>query len=250
MKRYKLTIEYDGTGFSGWQRQGQNVRSVQQTIEEAFTAFCQQTVSLTVAGRTDAGVHAQGQVAHVDFDYGPRPLTPHDLRKALNAYLRESGVVVLEAEEVDDTFNARFSALNKLYTYTILNRAAPPALTANRVWHVWQKLDMSAMQNAAKFLLGKHDFSSFRAVACQAKTPVRTLDRLDVIQQSNELICIHAEGRSFLHHQVRNMVGTLVEIGLGKRAPEDMQHILQACDRTQAGQTAPPQGLCLVRIDY
>lgn len=255
MTRWKLTIEYDGRPFSGWQRQRDGVASVQQAVEEAIERFCQQRLTIHVAGRTDAGVHACGQVAHFDLDYGDRPLTGYDLAKALNAHLRPHPVAILRADAVDDDFHARFAAVNKLYTYRILNRAAPAAIDYGRVWQVRRPLDHAAMADAATVLLGHHDFTSFRDSQCQAKSPVKTLDRLEIDTRPYDYeggmeIRIHAEGRSFLHHQVRNMVGTLALVGEGKWTKADVEAALAARDRTRGGPTAPPDGLYLMRVDY
>ncbi len=252
MQRWKLTIEYLGAAYSGWQRQT-GVMSVQQRIEEAIHAFCQQELRLFVAGRTDAGVHAHGQVAHFDLDYGDRPLTSFDLTNALNFYLRDSGIAILGAEPVSGDFHARYGAKDKLYTYRILNRPAMPALDRNRVWHVRKPLDPVAMQAGAQYLLGRHDFTTFRAMGCQANSPIRTLDRLDIevipLGSGRELR-IHTEARSFLHHQVRNMVGALALVGEGKWRPEDMKAALEACDRTKGAATAPADGLSLMEVRY
>lgn len=252
--RWKLTIEYDGSGFSGWQRQEPGVPSVQETVEKAIEQFCQQQVTIHVAGRTDAGVHALAQVAHVDLDLVDR-YTGFHVVKALNAHLREVRIVVVAAETVADDFHARFSATNKLYTYRVINRPAPLAVEAGRAWVVHPDLDVSAMQAGALHLLGHHDFTSFRDSDCQAKSPIKTLDRLDIGTRTYDAhrgveISFHAEARSFLHHQVRNMVGTLVQVGLGRFTPDDVRDILAARTRTAAGVTAPPDGLYLVRIDY
>ncbi|NCC21273.1 MAG: tRNA pseudouridine(38-40) synthase TruA [Alphaproteobacteria bacterium] len=254
MTRWKLTIEYLGTNYAGWQRQ-ENAPSIQQEIEEALYKFCQKDLRLHVAGRTDAGVHARGQVAHVDLDYGTRPLSGFDLAKAINAHLRPRPIAITAAEEVPQDFHARFSARNKLYTYRILCRPAPPALEQGRLWHVRKELDAGAMADAATVLLGHHDFTSFRDSQCQAKRPEKTLDRLDVETipydgNGGTEIQIHAEARSFLHHQVRNMVGTLALVGEGKWTAEDVRSALAARDRSRGGPTAPADGLYLVRVDY
>lgn len=248
MTRWKLTIEYQGTRYAGWQWQ-ENSPSIQQAIEEAITAFCQQRIRIYVAGRTDAGVHALGQVAHFDLDYGDRPLTGFDLTKALNAILRPQPIVVLQAEEVDSGFHARFSAKDKLYTYKLLNRQAPPSIQQNLVWHHRRPLDIGRMEIAAQHLIGHHDFSTFRAAECQAKSPLKTLDTFRIEREGDE-IRFHVEGRSFLHHQVRNMVGTLVLVGEGKWTPEDVKAALDARDRARGGPTAPPDGLYLVSVRY
>ncbi|HEY8964645.1 MAG TPA: tRNA pseudouridine(38-40) synthase TruA [Alphaproteobacteria bacterium] len=246
-QRWKLTIEYDGTPFNGWQRQEDSVPSVQAAIEDGIYGFCQQRLTIHVAGRTDAGVHAKGQICHVDLP--TRAITEFELAKAITANIKSDAVAVLKAEKVSDDFHARFSATNKLYTYRILRRSAPPALDKNRVWHFRRDLNVNAMQIAAKHLLGNHDFTTFRDSDCQAKSPVKTLDRLDIEQTGDEIL-FHAEGRSFLHHQVRNMVGTLTLVGDGKWQPDDMRTALEAHDRTKGGPTAPAEGLYLVRVDY
>lgn len=252
--RWKITIEYDGRAFAGWQRQ-ENAPSVQQVIEQAIHDFCGQAIRVHAAGRTDAGVHAHGQVAHFDLDYGARPLTPYNFAKGLNALMRPHPVAILHAEQAHPDFHARFDALNKLYIYRIVNRAAPPVLEAGRVTHVRPALDVAAMDGAAKLLLGHHDFTTFRDSDCQAKSPMRTLDRLDVRARpydahGGQEIMVEAEARSFLHHQVRNMVGTLILVGQGKWRADDVAAALAARDRTRGGPTAPPDGLYLARIDY
>lgn len=249
MTRWKLTIEYQGTKYAGWQRQDGGIKSVQQSVETAIYKFCQQQIIIHVAGRTDAGVHANGQVAHFDLDYGDRELTPHDLRKALNAHLGSEPISILKAEETHDEFHARFDAVSKLYTYRVLNREAKPSFQKNLVWHIRRELNIDAMREGAKHLLGSHDFTSFRAAECQAKTPLRSLDRLD-IECVGEEILFHAEARSFLHHQVRNMVGTLAQVGQNKWQPIQVKRVLDAKDRTKAGPTAPPDGLYLVEVRY
>lgn len=255
LHRWKLTIEYNGTRYSGWQRQENGVPSVQAAIEDAITKFCQQDIRLHAAGRTDAGVHAQGQVAHFDLDYGDRPLSGHDLAKALNAHLRGETIAVLKAEQAAADFHARFSAVNKLYRYRMLCRPAPPTLDRDRVWHVWRRLNTAAMREAASCLFGHHDFTSFRDSQCQAKSPMRTLGRLDITESRYDdadgvEIAFELEAQSFLHHQVRNIVGTLVLVGEDKWTPGDVNTALEAKDRSRAGPTAPAAGLTLVRIDY
>ena len=255
MTRWKLTIEYDGQNYCGWQRQGEGVASVQGAIEDAIYAFCQQRLTLHVAGRTDAGVHARGQVAHFDLDYGDRTITGYELTKALNAHLRPQPVSIITAEQVSDEFHARFAAVNKIYLYRIISRNAPPALEHGKILHFRRELNVKAMQEAAQGLLGHHDFTTFRASECQAKSPIKTLDRLDIEtlpydEQGGREIRIYAEGRSFLHHQVRNMVGTLGLVGEGKWSADDVRSALEARDRTRGGPTAPPDGLYLMRVDY
>ena len=248
MTRWKITIEYDGRDYCGWQVQ-ENMRTIQGSIEDAICKFCQQDIQIYGAGRTDAGVHARGQVAHFDLDYGDRPMDGFRLAKAINAHLIPVPISILKAEEVDSEFHARFHAVRKFYTYRIINRRMPIALDQGRAWHVKTELDVAAMQAAAQVLVGEHDFTSFRDSNCQAKSPIRTLDALEV-EANGEEILIHAQGRSFLHHQVRNMAGTLSLVGEGKWTKEDVKAALDACDRTKGGPTAPAEGLYLMRIDY
>ena len=245
MPRYKLIIEYDGTPFVGWQRQA-NGRSVQQAIEEAIAAFAGRPVRIQTAGRTDAGVHGTHQVAHVDLDKDWRTDT---VRDAANAHLKPAPVAILAAEIVPDTYDARASAQKRHYVYRILNRRAPPGLDVNRVWHVPWALDVEAMHAAAQSLVGRHDFTTFRAAECQAKSPVRTLDRLDVTRQGEE-VRVAASARSFLHHQVRSMVGTIALVGAGRWSVQAVREALEARDRTRCGPTAPASGLYLTRVDY
>jgi tRNA pseudouridine38-40 synthase len=245
MPRYKLVVEYDGTRYVGWQRQ-LNGRSVQQAIEEAIEGFAGHPVRIQTAGRTDAGVHATHQVAHVDFDKEWRTDT---VRDATNAHLKPEPVSILGAEIVPDTFDARRSARRRHYLYRILNRRAPAALALDRVWHVPGALDADAMHAAAQTLVGRHDFTTFRASECQADSPVRTLDRLDVARDGEE-IRVGASARSFLHHQVRSMVGTLALVGAARWSADDVREALEARDRTRCGPTAPACGLYLVGVDY
>ena len=245
MPRYKLTLEYDGTGLVGWQRQG-NGLSVQEILETAAERFCGKRVTVFGAGRTDAGVHALAQVAHLDL---PRETNLETIRSALNQHVKPHAVSVLNAERVADSFDARRSARGRVYLYRILNRRPPPAVERGRVWHVGPELDAEAMHEAAQTLVGKHDFSSFRDTMCQAKSPVKTLDALEVAREGDE-IRIEARARSFLHHQVRNMVGTLKLVGAGKWDESDVKKALAARDRRAAGPTAPPEGLYLVRVVY
>lgn len=248
MTRWKLTIEYHGGPYCGWQAQ-ESQKTVQGEIESAIQKFCQQEIRIHAAGRTDTGVHAAGQVAHFDLDYGTRALSGFDLAKAINAHLKPQPIVVLDARAVHENFHARFDAVNKLYRYRILNRVAPLAVDQGQAWHVWKKLDVAAMHKAAQNLLGQHDFSTFRDSECQAKTPVRTLDRI-ALNRDGDNIFMEVEARSFLHHQVRNMIGSLVMVGEGKWSEQDFITAFKACDRTKGGITAPPDGLTLVRIDY
>jgi tRNA pseudouridine38-40 synthase len=245
MPRYKLIIEYDGGPFVGWQRQA-NGASVQQKIEEAVAAFSGETVVVKGAGRTDAGVHALGQVAHLDLT---RDWPADTVRDAVNAHLRPAPVAVLVAEAVADDFDARFSAVKRHYLYRILDRRPPPVLDVGRVWHVPSPLDTAAMHEAAQALVGHHDFTTFRAAECQSRSPVKTLDRLDVSRKGVE-IAVRASARSFLHSQVRSMVGALKKVGEGRWKVGDVGAVLTARDRTRAGPVAPPDGLYLVAVDY
>lgn len=245
MPRYRVVLEYDGGPFAGWQRQD-NGPSVQGALEEAIFKLSGEQVTVTGAGRTDAGVHARGQVAHFDL---VKPFFPETIRDALNAHLRPLPVAVLEAGVAAPDFHARFSAMARHYEYRILCRRAPPAIDRGHVWHVPRPLDADAMRAGAKCLVGRHDFTTFRAAECQAKSPVRTLDRLDVAARGEEIV-IHASARSFLHHQVRSMVGTLKLVGEGKWQPSDVARALAARDRSQCGPVAPPEGLTLIRVDY
>lgn len=245
MPRYRLTIEYDGTPFVGWQAQDNGV-SVQSTIVAAVAAFSGETVSVQGAGRTDAGVHALGQVAHVDLT---KDWNTDNVRDALNFHLRPQPIAVLTAERVTESFDARFSAVKRHYLYRIVNRRADLALDLHRAWRIGRPLDAEAMHDAAQKLVGRHDFTTFRAAECQAKSPVKTLDRLEVTREGEELHVI-AMARSFLHHQVRSMVGSLVHVGEGKWSGDDLAAALAARDRARCGQVAPPQGLYLVRVEY
>jgi tRNA pseudouridine38-40 synthase len=243
--RFRLLVEYDGTGYVGWQRQD-NGPSIQQAIEEAIFAFSAERTNLAAAGRTDAGVHALGQVAHVDL---ARDTKADTLRDAVNFYLKPQPISILAAEPVGADFHARFSAVGRRYLYRIVNRRAPLAIERNRAWWVQSELDASAMQAAGQRLIGHHDFTSFRSSICQAASPLKTLDRLDV-ERAGEEIRIHAAARSFLHHQVRNMVGTLKLVGEGRWTAEDVAAALAARARSAAGPTAPAEGLFLAEVRY
>jgi tRNA pseudouridine38-40 synthase len=245
MPRYKILIEYDGAPFSGWQFQ-ENSPSVQRTIMEAVELFTGEKVKVQGAGRTDAGVHALGQVAHFDLSSGREPDT---IRDALNAHLRPHPVAVLSAEQVAADFDARRSAVRRHYLYRIANRRADLAIERGRAWRVPRQLDADAMHGAAQRLVGKHDFTTFRSTECQAKSPEKTLDRLDVSRAGDE-IHVKAVARSFLHNQVRSMVGSLVLVGDGKWSADDLARALAARDRAACGSVAPPDGLYLVRVDY
>lgn len=245
MPRYTLTIEYHGGPFVGFQRQD-NGPSVQQVLEEAFTNYCGEQVTVFGAGRTDTGVHAEGQVVHVDLvadkDAG-------EIQKALNHHLKPAPVAVLAAERVDDRFHARFDATARHYRYRIINRRPPLTIDAGLAWLVHTPLDADAMHVAAQRLVGRYDFTTFRSVQCQARSPVKTLDRLDVSRHGTEITVI-AEARSFLHHQVRSMVGTLKLVGEGKWTADDVTSALEARDRQALGFNAPPDGLYLTRVVY
>jgi tRNA pseudouridine38-40 synthase len=245
MPRYRLTLEYDGGPFRGWQRQSDG-GSVQQALEDAVRGFCGEDVQVVAAGRTDAGVHARGQVAHLDL---ARSVTPETLRNALNHHLRPRPIAVLAAAVAPDDFHARFSAKARHYLYRIANRRAPLALDAGRAWQVPIPLDAEVMHEAAQHLIGRHDFTSFRSALCQAKSPVKTLDRL-TIRRLGDRLEITALARSFLHHQVRNMVGTLKLVGEGRFPVSHVAAVLAARDRAAAGPTAPACGLYLIRVDY
>jgi tRNA pseudouridine38-40 synthase len=247
MARYRLDIEYDGSAYAGWQRQaGQH--SVQAAIEQAIKGFCGEDVTIRGAGRTDAGVHARGQVAHLDL---AREWPADTVRDAVNAHLQMASetVSVLSASVVSGDFDARFSATGRHYLYRVVNRRSPLTLEARKAWWVARPLDAEAMHAAAQALVGRHDFTTFRSVQCQAKSPVKTLDRLDV-QRSGELIEIRASARSFLHNQVRSMVGSLKRVGEGAWTMADLAAALAAGDRAACGPVAPPDGLYLMKVDY
>jgi tRNA pseudouridine38-40 synthase len=245
MPRYRITIEYDGTPFLGWQRQVDGA-TVQGALEDALFRFTGETVGVRGAGRTDAGVHALGQVAH--FDLG-KEWEPFRIREAMNFHLRPSPIAIIDCAQVGDDFDARYSATARHYRYRILARRAPPALERSRVWWLPVDLDAQAMHRAAQALLGKHDFTTFRAAQCQANSPLRTLDRLDVSRYADEIV-IQASARSFLHNQVRSMVGSLKLVGEGKWRPDDLKAALDARDRTACGPVAAACGLYLERVDY
>jgi len=245
MTRWRLTIEFDGGPFMGWQRQDHGP-SVQQTLEEAVERMTGERATFTAAGRTDAGVHALAMPVHVDVT---KSLTPHRLREGLNALVRPQPVSVLDVEEVADDWHARFSCLGRSYVYRILNRRAPPALDRGRVWHIPVPLDVEAMQRGSAPLVGRHDFTTFRSVQCQSDSPVKTLDRLEVRRVGDE-IHVEAAARSFLHHQVRSMVGCLALVGRGQWRPEDIGKALQARDRAALGLNAPPHGLYFAGATY
>jgi tRNA pseudouridine38-40 synthase len=245
VSRWRLTIEYDGGPFMGWQRQDHGP-SVQQALEEALERMTGEKSSFIAAGRTDAGVHALAMSTHVDIE---KPLTAHRLREGLNALVRPQPVSVLEVEEVADDWHARFSCVGRRYLYRLLCRRAPPALDRGRVWHIPTQLDVEAMTKGAALLVGRHDFTTFRSAQCQSDSPVKTLDRLDVTRAGEE-IHVTAAARSFLHHQVRSMVGCLALVGRGQWKPEDIGKALEARDRAALGFNAPPHGLYFVEATY
>jgi len=245
MSRFRITVEYDGTPYVGWQRQD-NGPSIQAALESALREFSGEEILVQGAGRTDAGVHALAQVAHFDIE---RETDADTVCDALNHFLRHEPVVILDAVEVDEDFHARFSATGRHYRYLIRNRRPRPTVTRTQEWWVPTALDADAMHDAAQVLVGEHDFSSFRASICQAKSPVKTLDRL-VVRREGEVIVVEASARSFLHHQVRNMVGTLELVGKGRWGDADVADALAARDRAAAGPTAPACGLYLTAVDY
>lgn len=245
MPRFKLTLEYEGTSFVGWQRQ-RGLSSVQGKLEECFADFLGESVSVWGSGRTDAGVHATGQIAHVDIS---KPYSPFAIQGALNKRLRDIPITVLAVEEVSPDFHARFSATSRSYEYKIVNQRAAPALERNRMWWIIRPLSADAMAEASTYLLGHHDFSSFRNSQCQASSPFKTLDDFSV-ERRGDFILIKVRARSFLHNQVRNMVGTLKRVGEGSWPPHKVKEILEAKDRRCAGPTAPPYGLYLTEICF
>jgi len=245
MPRYKIIVEYDGTGFHGWQHQ-RDGNSVQESIETAITAFCGESRRVQAAGRTDSGVHATHQVIHVDLE---KDWPKDTVRDALNAHLKGQGVAILDTRRVADSFDARMSARKRHYVYRITNRRAPVVIDKNRSWHIKWKIDSALMQQGADQLIGKHDFTTFRAAECQAASPIKTLDRLDVVANGED-IRVYASARSFLHHQVRSMVGSLILVATGKWTPKDLRDALEACDRSRCGPMAPPDGLYLMGVDY
>ena len=245
MTRWRLTVEYDGGPFVGWQRQAVGT-SVQGVLEAAIGQMTGEPITVHAAGRTDAGVHALAMEAHCDI---LKPLTEHRLREGLNALVRPHPVSVLEVARVADDWHARFSCTGRRYLYRILNHRAPPALLRGKVWHIGAPLDLDAMQEGAAILLGTHDFTTFRSVNCQSASPVKTLDELDV-ERVGDVVHIRAAARSFLHHQVRSMVGCLGMVGRGQWRPDDIAHALAARDRATLGLNAPPEGLYFVSASY
>jgi|TARA_R110002126_G_scaffold3263_1_gene18531 tRNA pseudouridine38-40 synthase len=254
-KRWKITIEYDGAAFCGWQVQDLEQPSIQGLIEGAIKAFCQKDVRVHVAGRTDAGVHAFGQIAHFDLAFAEREYNGFELTKALNAHLRGHAISIIHAEVVADDFHARFAAKNKLYIYRIVARNPALTVDAGRAWHIFRKLDPDAMQNACDVLIGRHDFTTFRARDCQANSPIRQIDKLHIECRDYDRcggldIRINVEGPAFLRHMIRNISGSLAYVGLGKWSRHDLKNALEAKTRAHGGPTAPPHGLYLARVDY
>ena len=245
MPRYRLTIEYDGRPYNGFQAQAA-LPSVQGAIETAVKAFCGQEIRIAAAGRTDTGVHATAQVVHLDLE---RDWPAQTVMNALNAHLAREAVSVLDAVVVTGDWHARFSAVERRYLYRILNRPAPPALEAGKVWHVKKPIDAEAMQAAAQQLVGLHDFTTFRDMACQAKSPLKTLDVARVSRVGDEVHLVF-EARSFLHRQVRSVTGTLAEVGVGRWSAQDVREALEAKDRTACGPVAPADGLYLTGVGY
>lgn len=245
MPRYRLLIEYDGRPYHGLQAQG-DLPSVQASIERAVKGFCGQTLRLQAAGRTDTGVHATGQVVHVDLE---KDWSPEVVRDALNAHLVPEPIVVLEAAVAPEGWHARFSATRRRYLYRILNRRSPPALDQGRVWHVKKPLDAAAMHAAAQILVGHHDFTTFRDLACQAKSPMKTLD-MAAVRREGEQVLLEFASRSFLHRQVRSMTGSLAEVGVGRWTADDLRAALEARDRKACGPVAPAEGLYLTAVEY
>lgn len=249
MTRYKIIIEYDGTNYAGWQRQP-NVSTVQEAIEKAVHAFSNEQISLTGAGRTDAGVHAHGQVAHFDLE---KDRSADEVMGAINAHLAMSDdrIAILTATKVDSQFDARFSAKKRHYIYKYICRRAPLTLERKRLWQISHQLDVKAMHDAAQVLVGRHDFTTFRSVQCQAKNPVRTLDLLDVVMCENkQVIELHASAQAFLHNQIRSFAGTLKKVGEGRWSKDDVAAALKAKDRSACGPVAPPHGLYFMKVDY
>ena len=245
MTRFAFTVEFDGRPFMGWQRQAHGP-SVQQTIEDAIAAVTGAPATVHAAGRTDAGVHGLAMRAHADI---AKPITPFRLMEALNARMRPAPVAILACEAVPDDWHARFSCVGRSYVYRIANRRAPLTFEAGLVWRVVQPLDAGAMHVASQVLVGRHDFTTFRSAHCQAESPVKTLDRLDV-ERTGERIAIHAAARSFLHHQVRSMVGCLAMVGMGRWSADDLRDALEAKDRAALGLNAPPDGLYFLDAAY
>ncbi len=253
-QRYKITIEYAGTGYAGWQRQP-GLKTIQGQIEKAIYQYCQQETYVYCSGRTDAGVHALRQVAHFDLDEGSlkekreKGCRSYQILRALNYYLTDDSIRILKAEKSPPDFHARFSAKKRSYIYKIISRVSPLALDKNRAWYIYKPLDLKAMQEGAMYLIGRHDFTSFRASACQSKSPIKTLNKIDITQEG-DVFSLHVEAPSFLHHQVRNIVGTLKLVGEGRWTPNDVKIALDLKNRTKSGPTADASGLYFEDVYY
>ena len=245
MAKYKIIIEYDGTDFVGWQKQ-ENGPSIQSSLEDAIKKMTSETVSVFGAGRTDSGVHAKGQVAHFEFS---KNISLDSIRDGINQHLRPLPIAILEVKEVNDDFHARFSAKLRTYEYLIINRRAPLTFNKNLVWGVFKKLNMDAMKEAASIFVGKHDFNAFRSVDCQSSSAIKTIQSCS-IETNDQHITLNVSAKSFLHSQVRIMVGTLVEVGKGKFNSSDVKDIIKSRDRSKAGATAPAYGLYLLKVEY
>lgn len=246
-QRYKLVLEYSGTNYIGFQKQFDKTRkSIEEILEEAIFNFSQERTKIFASGRTDAGVHALGQVVHFDLE---KKFLNYKVVMGLNNYMRNSEIVVLSCEAVDKNFHARFHAKMRYYRYRLFNRMAPLTLQKNQAWHLGGKIDVEKMKESAKFLLGCHDFSSFRDAECQASSPIRTIEEIKIEKNGDEIL-FEISAKSFLHHMVRNIVGTLVLVGLGRIKPEEMKIILEACDRTKSGPNAPACGLFFLKTEY
>ena len=245
MAKYKIIIEYDGTDFVGWQKQ-ENGPSIQSSLEDAIKKITSETVSVFGAGRTDSGVHAKGQVAHFEFS---KNISLDNIRDGINQHLRPLPIAILDVKEVNDDFHARFSAKLRTYEYLIINRRAPLTFNKNLVWGVFKKLNMDAMKEAASIFVGKHDFNAFRSVDCQSSSAIKTIQSCS-IETNDQHIKLNVSAKSFLHSQVRIMVGTLVEVGKGKFNSSDVKDIIKSRDRSQAGATAPAHGLYLLKVEY
>ncbi len=245
MQRYKIIIEYDGSGYVGWQKQDNGI-SIQESLEESIKSLTSETVQVFGAGRTDAGVHALGQVAHFDLK---KKCTTREIQEGLNQYLKPRLIAIIDAKVVSKDFHARFSAKKRIYSYTIVNRRSPLTIDKNKAWIIYKKLDMKLISSAAKFFIGKNDLTSFRAVSCQARSPIKTIDDINITREDDKIL-FKVTAKSFLQSQVRIMVGTLANVGEGKIKPEEILSIIEDKDRSKAGPTAPAEGLFLKDIIY
>ena len=245
MQRYKIIIEYDGSSYVGWQKQDNGI-SIQESLEESIKSLTSENVQVFGAGRTDAGVHALGQVAHFDLK---KKCTTREIQEGLNQYLKPRLIAIIDAKVVSKDFHARFSAKKRIYSYTIVNRRSPLTIDKNKAWIIYKKLDMKLISSAAKFFIGKNDLTSFRAVSCQARSPIKTIDDINITREDDKIL-FKVTAKSFLQSQVRIMVGTLANVGEGKIRPKEILSIIEAKDRSKAGPTAPPEGLFLKEIIY